>query len=92
MKMVNTHLFDSAVGLLKLAAIVGYDDVRGVIKVQLNDVSALKGYIPQSLDIPAPHALFYNNGIFICFFHNTRDSRAIVFISFMAFNYTFCIG
>jgi hypothetical protein len=63
--MGKTNLFDEEVGLLKTAAIVGYDDTRGLIKVQLSATSALKGANPQPLDVPVPHALFYNNGLFI---------------------------
>lgn len=63
--MPNMHLFDEEVGLLKTGAIVGYDEVRGLIKVKLSASSALRGTNPQPLDVPAPHALFYNNGLFI---------------------------
>ena len=63
--MGKTNLFDEEVGLLKTGAIVGYDDTRGLIKVQLSASPALKGANPQPLDVPAPHALFYNNGLFI---------------------------
>jgi hypothetical protein len=63
--MGNTNLFDEEVGLLKTGAIVGYDATRGVLKVKLNNASSIKGQSGQPIDIPAPHALFYNNGLFI---------------------------
>lgn len=63
--MGNTNLFDEEVGLLKTGAIVGYDATRGVLKVKLNNASSIKGQSAQPIDIPAPHAMFYNNGLFI---------------------------
>lgn len=63
--MARTNLFDEEVGLLKTGAIVAYDDNKGIIKVKLSASSAIRGTNPQPLDIPAPHALFYNNGLFI---------------------------
>jgi hypothetical protein len=63
--MPNTSLFDEEVGLLKVGAIVGYDVTRGILKVKLNNASAIRGKEAQPIDVPAPHALFYNNGLFI---------------------------
>jgi len=62
--MVNNHIFDEQVGLLKTGAIVGYDSAKGVLKVRLNNVISIKGQA-QPIDVPAPHSLFYNNGLFI---------------------------
>jgi hypothetical protein len=62
--MVNSNLFNEQVGLLKTGAIVGYDANRGLLKVQLNNALAIKGK-SAPVDVPAPHSLFYNNGLFI---------------------------
>jgi phage gp45-like len=62
--MPNAHLFDEQVGLLRTGSIFGYDPVRGLLKVKLNNTSSIKGQ-GQSIDVPAPHTLFYNNGLFI---------------------------
>jgi hypothetical protein len=58
--MPNAHLFDEQVGLLRTGSISGYDPVRGLLKVKLNNTSSIKGQ-GQSIDVPAPHTLFYNN-------------------------------
>jgi len=63
--MPNPNLFDEQVGLLKVGAITGYDATRGLLKVKLNQASSIKGQSAQSIDIPAPHTMFYNNGLFI---------------------------
>lgn len=62
--MANNHVFDEQVGLLRTGAIVGYDSEKGLLKVKLNNVPSVRGQA-QPIDIPAPHALFYNNGLFI---------------------------
>lgn len=62
--MSNSNLFNEEVGLLKLGSIVGYDARRGLIKVQLSNSSAVNGK-PYTVDVPAPHSMFYNNGMFI---------------------------
>lgn len=62
--MANTHLFDEQVGLLKSGSIVGYDSAKGVLKVKLNISPSVKAQ-SQPIDVPAPHSLFYNNGLFI---------------------------
>lgn len=62
--MPNNHIFDEQVGLLKTGTITGYDSTRGLLKVKLNNASSIKGQ-SQSIDVPAPHSLFYNNGLFI---------------------------
>lgn len=63
--MPNTSLFDEEVGLLKIGAIIDYDSTRGMLKVRLTNVSSIKGKNSQPIDVPAPHSLFYNNGLFI---------------------------
>jgi hypothetical protein len=60
-----SDIFDEEVGLLQRGAIVGYDSVTQVLKVQLTTVSDIKGQHPLPIDVPAPHSLFYNNGLFI---------------------------
>lgn len=62
--MPNNHIFDEQVGLLKTGAIVGYDSNKGILKVRLNNSPSIKGQA-QAIDVPAPHSLFYNNGLFI---------------------------
>lgn len=64
-KKEGVNLHDPAVGLLKTGSIVGYDPVQGVLSVRLNDASAMKGRNAIPIKIPSPHALFYNNGLFI---------------------------
>lgn len=63
--MANTHLFDEQVGLLRTGAIVGFDTTRGILKVKLNNAPSIKGQNAQPIDVPAPHTMFYNNGLFI---------------------------
>lgn len=63
--MPNTSLFDEEVGLLKVGAIVDYDSTKGLLKVRLNNAPSIKGRTSQPVDVPAPHSLFYNNGLFI---------------------------
>lgn len=62
--MVNTHLFDEEVGLLKRGYVVGYDSTQSILKVKLSASSALRGQA-QSIDVPLPLSLFYNNGLFM---------------------------
>lgn len=61
--MPNTNIFNEEVGLLRRGAIESFDEARGVIKVKLNNSTA--GSNNPAVEIPAPHALFYNNGLFI---------------------------
>lgn len=58
-----SNIFNEEVALLRRAAIESFDEERGVIKVKLNN--ATTGSNNPAIDIPAPHALFYNNGLFI---------------------------
>lgn len=61
---MDINSFDEEVGLLRRGTIVGYDSVKGILKVKLNTAPALKGKnLP--VDVPAPHTMFYNNGLFI---------------------------
>jgi len=59
-----THSFTEEVGLLKLGSIVSYDSRRGLIKVQLTNSDAVNAK-PHTVDVPAPHSMFYNNGLFV---------------------------
>jgi hypothetical protein len=61
----KTGLFDPPVGLLQRGSITGYDPVKGTMQVQLNVASAVKGQNRLVVDVPAPHTMFYNNGLFI---------------------------
>lgn len=60
-----TGLFDPQVGLLQRGSIKGYDPLHGTIQVQLNTAPAVKGQDRLVIDVPAPHTMFYNNGLFI---------------------------
>lgn len=62
--MSNTNLLNEEVGLLRTGTIVGYDPTRGTIKVKLNNASSVRGS-NSIINVPAPYALFYNNGMFI---------------------------
>lgn len=57
--------YDEVVGLLREATIVGYDSEKDTIDVQLNTSQAVKGRNRITVSMPAPHSLFYNNGLFI---------------------------
>jgi len=63
--MNPTSKFDPPVGLLQRGSIKGYDPTRGTMQVQLNTAAAVKGQDRLVVDVPAPHAMFYNNGLFI---------------------------
>lgn len=63
--MNRTGLFDPPVGLLQRGSIKGYDPTRDTIQVQLNTAPAIKGQDRIVIDVPAPHSMFYNNGLFI---------------------------
>lgn len=62
--MAGNHIFDEQVGLLKTGAIIDYDSSRGILKVRLNNLTSIIGQT-QSINVPAPHSLFYNNGLFV---------------------------
>lgn len=62
---MGNNVFNEEVGLLKTGAIVGYDEVRGLLKVKLSNTPNLKGQSGLPIDVPAPHVMFYNNGLFI---------------------------
>jgi hypothetical protein len=61
--MVNK--LDESVGLLKRGTIVKYLPDKGIMKVRLNTAPAIKGSAALPIDVPAPHSLFYNNGLFM---------------------------
>lgn len=61
--MSNVHVLDEKVGLLRRGWIDSYDAERGIINVKLNISVTSKANTP--VEIPAPHAMFYNNGLFI---------------------------
>ena len=60
---MTINQWDEPVGLLKRGTIVGYDPLTGTLKVNLNTAQAVKGQTPITVDVPAPHSLFYNNGL-----------------------------
>ncbi len=60
-----TSKFDPPPGLLQKGSIQGYDPVHGTMQVQLNTAPAVKGQKRLVVDVPAPHTMFYNNGLFI---------------------------
>lgn len=62
--MPNNHLFDKEIGLFETGAITGYDSSNNTLKVRLNSSTAIRGQV-SSIDVPCPHSLFYNNGLFI---------------------------
>lgn len=61
--MVNSNILNEEVGLLRRGAIESYDATRGVIKVKLNIAPATSSN--PSVEVPAPHGMFYNNGLYI---------------------------
>lgn len=61
----DTQDFKEEVGLLKRATIVGYDLNNGSMSVQLTSTPSIKGKNPKPFNLPIPHGLLYNNGIFI---------------------------
>jgi hypothetical protein len=61
----GVNSLDPPFGLPKRGTIVGYDPVKDTISVQSNEASVMKGRNPIPITLPAPHALFYNNGLFI---------------------------
>ena len=63
--MISVNKLDESVGLLKRGTIVKYFPDRDVIRVRLNTSPASKGSQALPIDVPAPHTLFYNNGLFI---------------------------
>ena len=53
------------VGLLKKGTIVRYIKNRGILQVALFNAPSIKGSQALPVEVQAPHALFYNNGLFI---------------------------
>jgi hypothetical protein len=62
---MSINQWDEPVGLLKRGTIVGYDPTTDTLKVNLNTASPVKGQTPITVDVPAPHTMFYNNGLFM---------------------------
>ncbi len=60
-----TDIFNEKVGLLKDGTIVSFDPATATMEVQLNTAPAVKGQRRITVTVPAPHALFHNNGLFI---------------------------
>lgn len=63
--MSGINSFNIPVGLLKRGTIVGYHQDSNLMDVQLVESQAVKGSRPLPVKVPAPPALFYNNGLFI---------------------------
>lgn len=63
--MSNINSLDESVGLLKRGTIVGYLSSKGILQVRLNTAQAIKGNKSLPINVPAPHTLFSNNGLFI---------------------------
>lgn len=63
--MPTINKWDEPVGLLQRGTIVGYDSTTDTIKVKLNTAPAVKGQTSITVDVPAPHTMFYNNGMYI---------------------------
>jgi hypothetical protein len=63
----GVNKFDETVGLLKRATIVNYLPDQGIMQVKLaSGQQSIKGQsLIVPINIPAPHAMFYNNGLFI---------------------------
>jgi len=56
---------NESVGLLQRGTIVSYDQGTGILKVKLANAPVIKGQQTVPVSVQAPHALFYNNGLFI---------------------------
>lgn len=61
--MPNANLFNEEVGLLRRGWITDYDSTTGQLFVKLNN-APLTSNNPE-ISVQAPHAMFYNNGLFI---------------------------
>lgn len=61
--MPNPNLFNEEVGLLRRGWIDHYDTETGTLFVKLNNAPITSNN--PSLSVPAPHTMFYNNGLFI---------------------------
>lgn len=90
--MPNPNLFNEEVGLLRRGWIDHYNPVTGTIFVKLNN-APLTSNNP-ALPVPAPHTMFYNNGLFIGTFP-AKDTPVVVgqgsggqyyFVSYLAEN------
>src|SRR5258708_39125139 len=63
--MTNVNSLDESVGLLKRGTVVAYLPDKGILRVRLNTAPAIKGRQNLPVDVPMPHTLFANNGLFI---------------------------
>lgn len=61
--MPNPNLFNEEVGLLRRGWIDHYDIETGTLFVKLNNAPITSNN--PSLPVPAPHVMFYNNGLFV---------------------------
>jgi hypothetical protein len=59
----DANVFDEPVGLLRTGTVKGYNPKTGKIQVQLHYAPSMSAN--PMISIPVPHAMFYNNGIFI---------------------------
>lgn len=64
--MVNNNAHDEPVGLLKKATIIKYLPDKGIMRVKLAHNQSLRGQDPTGdIDVPIPHSMLYNNGMYI---------------------------
>ena len=64
--MPGVNSYDEVVVLLKRGAIIKYIPSKVIIKVRLANTQSLRGQTPSVLiDVPMPHSMFYNNGMYI---------------------------
>lgn len=61
---MSSKLFDEEVGLFSTGIITGYDEETNSLKVRLDNSTVANNNV-NIVDVPAPHSLFYNNGLFI---------------------------
>jgi len=88
----STDLFDESVGLLKRGTIKGYNEKTGMMQVELHTAPAMSSNSP--IDVPCPHSMFYNNGLFIGTFPDPETPVVVAqgsgnqwyFVSFLAEN------
>lgn len=63
--MPSINQYDEPVGLLKRGTIASYDPDSDTLQVRLNTAQAVKGQNSLTVTVPAPHTMFYNNGLFM---------------------------
>ncbi len=59
------NLDPSSLPALRRGSVLKYFPDTHILRVKLIDASAIKGGQSAPVDMPAPHALFYNNGLYI---------------------------